>query len=41
MAPGLTGVPAPTNVAEPLARKYVKRLKNEDGSPLYPDYMRK
>ncbi|KAJ4301511.1 hypothetical protein N0V90_003604 [Kalmusia sp. IMI 367209] len=40
MAPGLTGVsPTSAKVSEPLTQILVKRLKNEDDSPLYPDYM--
>lgn len=42
MAPGLTEHSSTSGtVPEPLAQKLVKRLKNDDGSPLYPDYMRK
>lgn len=41
MAPGLTDIPGSNSVPEPLAKKLVQRSKNEDGSPLYPDYMRK
>ncbi|KAF2642722.1 TauD-domain-containing protein [Massarina eburnea CBS 473.64] len=39
MAPGLTEAPTSTSVDEPLTSKLIKRQKNEDGSPLYPDYM--
>lgn len=35
--PSVTGLPSSTD----LASKIVVREKKEDGTPLYPDYMRK
>lgn len=42
MASGLTETP-PVEVGayDPISQKLAKRLRNEDGTPLYPDYMRK
>ncbi|ORX95147.1 hypothetical protein BCR34DRAFT_677559 [Clohesyomyces aquaticus] len=39
MAPGLTEIPIGDGLDDLLGRKLAKRLKNEDGCPLYPDYM--